>query len=183
MPNWCMNTLDITGPRERINNLAEAFAKGELLEFIRPVPAPLMNNDTSSFGGIDAEAKDELRARLRDEYGYTGWYEWRLANWGTKWDVGGPEAYCQVTELPNGLAHMSAEFESAWTPPLEVYEWLVAERLQVKAYYFEPGCGFAGRYEDGVDDYHEIFNREGAVQLPHDIVEMFDVMAAYEEVE
>jgi Ferredoxin-like domain in Api92-like protein len=181
MPNWCMNTLQITGPRERIEDLAKAFAESKLFHHVRPIPEPLNDPDTGSYGGENAEEKNALRARLKAEFGYEGWYDWCNANWGTKWDVSGLDSNYEVKDVGDGQSLMTARFDSAWTPPIPIYEVLVDEGLQVKAYYCEPGCGFCGRFEDGNDDYFEMNSREEAAQLPHDIVEEFDMLNMYDE--
>lgn len=181
MPNWCMNTLEITGPRERVEDIADAFSKGKLLAHVRPIPEPLNNPETGSYGGENAEEKDALRAQLKAEFGYEGWYEWCVANWGTKWDVGGRDGDYELADVGNGQCTLTANFDSAWTPPIPVYEVLVDEGLQVKAYYCEPGCGFCGRYEDGDDFYFEMNGRAVVATLPHDIVEEFDMLNMYDE--
>ena len=64
-----------------------------------------------------------------------------IEKWGTKWDV-----ECG-TELIDKELQLS--FLSAWSPPIGVYNQLVKEGYQVKAYYFEPGLEFAGIFDNG----------------------------------
>jgi hypothetical protein len=41
---------------------------------------------------------------------------------------------------------------------------MVEQGFSIKAYYFEPGCDFCGRYEDGVDEEYE-----ASGEIPEDI--------------
>lgn len=52
------------------------------------------------------------------ETGYTGWYEWNCANWGTKWG-----AYeFALRERSDGRALIA--FDTAWSPPRPILEKL-----------------------------------------------------------
>lgn len=62
MPNWCMNTVKITGPVNKITKLKEAAEKEELLNFLVPM------------------TKDD-----------PDWYHKNINAWGTKWEVSSPE--------------------------------------------------------------------------------------------
>lgn len=37
MPNWCMNYVTITGPIEKLEQIAEAANKGQLFEYLSPI--------------------------------------------------------------------------------------------------------------------------------------------------
>jgi hypothetical protein len=108
-------------------------------------------------------------------------YNWCVANWGTKWDVGGDNGYTRPN--PNTL---KISFDSAWAPPLEAYRAMEELGFEVKAMYYEPGMAFAGLYEDGFDDYYEYSDMnatEVADTLPVELDEEFgisDYMAEWE---
>lgn len=109
-------------------------------------------------------------------------YDWCVANWGTKWDVGGDNGYTRPN--PNTL---KISFESAWAPPTEAYRKMEELGFEVKAMYYEPGMCFAGLYEDGSDDYYEyneMTAEEASNTLPVELDEEFgisDQMAEYEQ--
>jgi len=115
------------------------------------------------------------------------WYGWNIANWGTKWDVEGID--CQIDE--NGV--ITVTFDTAWSPPIAFYEHLVELGFTVTAYYYEPGLGFCGIYDESGDSYYEIGDLSGdEVQelIPHELNEMFiisqekwDYEAENEEIE
>jgi hypothetical protein len=77
-------------------------------------------------------------------------YGWAVANWGTKWDI----VECEV--LQDEDTEIIVFFQSAWSPPLPIYEQLVADGFGVDASYEERGCGFCGVWRDGVDDSYDI---------------------------
>jgi hypothetical protein len=76
-------------------------------------------------------------------------------------------------------------FDSAWSPPIAMYEFLYSEDWSVSAMYHEPGMGFAGRFEDGYDEYFEFdyTNREEVEDLPEDILDFTNAMEDLERYE
>jgi hypothetical protein len=94
-------------------------------------------------------AKDFVKMVNRLEaYGFTGWYGWRVANWGTKWDVAPDDASINIVEYKGNRnkSKFSSTFDTAWAPPLGVLHKL-SERfpeLEIKVAFFEGGCCFKG---------------------------------------
>ena len=87
---------------------------------------------------------------------------------------------------------MSFGFDSAWSPPIGIYEALVADGFTVDAMYYEPGMGFCGRWVDGSDDYTELSGLSSAqaaeiidpdVDLQFGIVENMEAWESEEEEE
>jgi len=153
MPNWCSNHITVRGTDPvAIKRLADAFDAGEFCSTVVPMPEEL--NITSGFLGNGAE-QAELEAKSKanlEKYGYANWYDFNVANWGTKWEIGGNGDVAEVED--DGLS-FSASFESAWSPPTGVCEALVEQGFEVTLYYYEPGMGYVGKWEDGCDDYYE----------------------------
>lgn len=158
MPNWCTNNIDITGPASKINAIwATATAEdGGLLKAMVPMPAELIQTVKGS--------GDELQVEKYD--GFTNWYDWAVARWGTKWDVS-PEGL-EYTDNEDGTATISGYFESAWAPPIEAYNTFVEENedCSLEASYHEPGMDYAGFYSDGDDEYCE--NLREQYELPEE---------------
>ena len=69
------------------------------------------------------------------------WYNWRVQNWGTKWDCYSLEI--DDTDLPHGF---EVTFETAWSPPEEVCNAIrdQYDDLSISWFYDEPGCELAG---------------------------------------
>ena len=153
MPNWCSNHITVRGTNSaEIKRLADAFDAGELCNAVIPCPEDLQI--TAGFLGDEAEQKklEEATARNVEKYGYGNWYDYQVAKWGTKWDVGGNGDNCERDE--DGLG-FSGPFESAWSPPMGIVEELVEQGYEVTLFYYEPGVGYVGKFEDGIDDCYE----------------------------
>jgi hypothetical protein len=154
MPNWCSNGVTITHEdTAKIAALAEAFKEGKFCNHVIPVPEDLQIV-AGRVGADDNAEQIELERRTKEnleKYGAGNWYDFCVSRWGTKWDV---TDECGV-DITNDGRTMSASFESAWSPPCGVYEELVDQGYEVIAYYYEPGMGYVGKWEDGIDDCHE----------------------------
>jgi len=73
----------------------------------------------------------------------SGWYDWRLENWGTKWDV--YETHC--TRIDANTLNLT--FYTAWSPPIPVFDKLVDMGFEVTARYLDEGWGYIGEYTGG----------------------------------
>jgi hypothetical protein len=143
MPNWCGNTLTLTHEDPAmITRAVEAFAEGRLLAEFIPIPTALRN--TTSPNRDNAE---ELRAQC----GYSDWYDFCTNEWGTKWDVGDGQGI-----QSHDPCELIVYFDSAWSPPIQAYDSLVNQGFSVYATYYEPGCGFAGIYDDMGDNCYDL---------------------------
>lgn len=109
----------------------------------------------------DPQPLNHLRPNPTGEWDY----EWSVSNWGTKWDVS-PMDWERFDD--NSIRF---NFDSAWSPPITLYEWLESEDWTVRALYHEPGMAFVGKYEDGFDECHEYdcSDRESVENLPEDL--------------
>ena len=69
------------------------------------------------------------------------WYNWRVQNWGTKWDCYTLEM--DDTDMPHGF---EVNFETAWSPPEEVHTAICEQfdDLSISWFYDEPECEVAG---------------------------------------
>src|SRR5262249_1736193 len=96
MPNWCSNTLIVTGEASDVARFKQAVE-------------------------VRSEDVSEVQSVLSLQKLYPlpdgqGWYEWCNQHWGTKWDV-------VEAELTRGEAtQLIYTFETAWSPPVP---WLV----------------------------------------------------------
>lgn len=154
MPNWCSNHITVRGTNQaEIQRLADAFKRGEFCDAVIPVPEVLKNPETTTNYGdpVKQAEADRIRAEAVAATGYQSWYDFCTSRWGTKWDFG-DEHSIEVDE--DGLG-FSAPFDSAWAPPMGIVEALVEQGFQVTLYYYEPGMGFVGKFEDGYDDFYE----------------------------
>ena len=181
MPNWCNNTVTLEHEDPAmITRAREAFARGEFLhEFI---PVPLCLTETVAGSHSDPVLQAALKQSEQDNlnaYNYKNWYDFCVAEWGTKWDVGGGDGY--INDIEGGLI---LTFDSAWSPPLNAYERLLEQGFTIRAMYYEPGMAFAGVWEDGIDDYYEygdMKSDEVAETLPPELDEAFGISESMAE--
>jgi hypothetical protein len=144
MPNWCNNTITISGPKDKITKLYnDAKAENGLLQAMVPMPKEL--EDTTS-----PAPKEGTPQPLVD--GFDNWYDWRVQNWGCKWDVD-----MDGLELSEDGTNISGWFDSPWGPPIEAYSTYLDknEDCSVESHYEEGGMDFAGHWHDGQDDFIE----------------------------
>ena len=185
MPNWCNNTVEISHKdKSKMEALVAAVNEGKFCNHVIPVPESL--HIVAGSVGDEAEQKklEEDTARNVEVHGYGNWYDFCVNEWGTKWDVDpyNPIEFDSEWDKNNKITF---GFDSAWAPPLGVYEALVEQGFSVRGYYYEPGMNFAGIWEDGVDDFYEIPGNsvDVAEELPTALDEMFCIsesMADYE---
>ena len=194
MPNWCNNNITITGPNKIIDKIdkivAEEGSEGNLLQYFYPMPKEL--NDTTS-PAPDKTAKDKKLIKARKlEFGADSWYDWRVNNWSTKWDVN--EFYgIRRIELGIDESEISFGFDSAWAPPIGAYENFLNENsnVSIKASYYEGGCDFMGIWDNGQDDCYspsdyksdDCFWKDGVGSTLDDTFNITESMAEYEEEE
>jgi hypothetical protein len=128
-----MNMLQVEGDNSRLNEFMEQVVGPEIKE-----------PDQGKQSLLDFESIKPTPKHLIDENNpmEQGWYQWRLANWGTKWSID-----------PDGLVRNTSEnqvcysFDTAWGPPLEMIRYLseIFPDLEFQITYFEQGNCFAGQ--------------------------------------
>jgi len=146
MPNWCSNGITLRHADPAMIDRVVKGKDGLLMEFM-PTPKPLLETIAGSYGDEDKQRELEIRQleNLR-LFGHKDWYDWNIANWGTKWDFA-----LDNVERPDANT-VTAAFDSAWAPPIGAYNKLLELGFEIEAFYYEPGMAFAGKYENGIDD-------------------------------
>lgn len=130
MPDWCQNRLTVShDDPSMLDRFVKAYNASKVCEEFIPKPKDIGD----------------------------GRYDWCINNWGTTWDVGADvgtdqeERYGLKATVVGNEANCS--FDSAWAPPIGLYEKLVELGFSVDATYFEPGIGFCGIWTDGEDHF------------------------------
>lgn len=128
MPNWCSNHLVVSGDAQELERFKTANIEdndeGHWLKLNNLVPMP------------ESEKDD--------------WRNWRIANWGTKWE-------CEYYHLEMTEDGLEIGFSSAWTPPRG---WLLRvapmfPTLSFTLTYQEEGAFFGGKMVLEGDEYNE----------------------------
>ena len=74
--------------------------------------------------------------------------------WGTKWDE--KTNMVEIENMNDNSVQILSFFDTAWNPPIKFYEKLVNDfDFDVKAYFYEPGQQFYGRFSN--DNGFDIF--------------------------
>lgn len=126
MPNWCQNTLIVSGNADQLKSFKESTIKWEGAEcvfdmnILHPCPTP------------------------------DDWYNWRIYNWGTKWNG-------DVYNTHQDENSLFIEFNSAWSPPSEFIKYVSRQfpDLDFTLTYMELGCFFCGKLEGSNGDFYE----------------------------
>ena len=122
MPNWCENKLTVEGKKDSLVRFMEQ-ARGK---------------------------KEEQAFSLESLYpcpDSKNWYDWRITNWGTKWDV----QISDVLESDTTQDHAKVVycFDTAWSPPTSGIQEISNQfpLLTFTLNYWEAGMGFKGKYK------------------------------------
>jgi hypothetical protein len=156
MPNWCYNTVRISGHGNyKVEKLMEAV-KGKKVEqdgkeyqspfsFNSIVPMPEDIRDTTSPTRISETNTQEQVDALQEKYDVTNWYDWAIKNWGTKWDLNAFHDDTQV-DYHEDANEVTYRFDTAWSPPQLVHEALVEQypAVNISWHYDEPDMEFSG---------------------------------------
>lgn len=157
MPNWCDNSVTLRHEdKSKIDALEAEMSKKN--EQGHSIACPL----------------NHLRPNPAGEWEY----DWSCTNWGTKWDAN------VIDWDRSGDNEIRLYFDSAWSPPTVLYEFLVEEGWEVDAVYYEPGMGYGGVFTtEGGDDYYEydLSDPESIEELPSDLIEFADLRTRAEE--
>lgn len=184
MPNW--TTLNITmshKDKTMIDKIMDRPEDQGVLQTLIPCPEELCNDELTTWGhGEEEQKREALRKEMIEKYGFKSWYDWNIANWGTKWDL------CDADVQRTDDNTIVINCQTAWSPPDTAFETLHEQGYEIRALYVGEGYEFAGIWEDGSDNYYQDFgDSEGArATLPKELDDMFNIsdsLAEYEEEE
>ena len=146
MPNHCYNKVTISvgdADGQNLKVLVDTLKSEENqtdfdFNAILPMPPELENVDWSEA----EEMNDIIRARYKKQHGSDNWYDWRVNNWGTKWN----SYSCELVEQEDD--YVVYTFDTAWGPPTGVIEALREQcpDFSISAFFDEPGMEEAGYY-------------------------------------
>ena len=149
MPNWTTNIIKLTGSEKDITDIKKLIFSnmdGEIsFDLNKVIPMPIELENTQSPSRIvtqeeydswepkneydDRGITQEMSNSLIEKYGFDNWYDWRVENWGTKWNSNGTQI---INFTPNELEF---SFMTAWSHPKGVLSELNDMFPQVKFYH------------------------------------------------
>jgi len=146
MPNWCDNTLRVTGDAEALKRFVVDITNEDesitILKNLVPFPAELEGPEITALGG-------EVVGRAFTDDGYS----WCLRNWGTKWGD------CE-TEITVNDDYLVIRFQSAWSPALAGIERIsrLFPTLTFQTDWVEEGLQSIGAasYQDGRESIYDV---------------------------
>ena len=151
MPNWCSNRVDVYSENKTdLQKVLEIFNNKNVFAQIIPEP-DWMNIPQNG----ELPKKREMKTpngevfttvtEFADGSQDTRWYDWRLKNWDTKWDVAG-SVKVEEERWKDELESFTAEFQTAWAPPEGICMRLrqLFPNVNISWFYDEPGMQTAG---------------------------------------
>jgi hypothetical protein len=167
MPNWCVNNVYIETTPEQIAAIVAAIQSDDdkgLLHYLRPEPDHGEENNSDIM---------------------PNWYNWRVANWGTKWEV-----QAEITSHSVEDGWINLYFDSAWSPPVNAFNYWASQgtHRQFNIRYIEWGMAFCGEADNWGNDAYDIPTKAADVEatIPAELNEEFDIaytVAQWEEEE
>ena len=161
MPNHCHNRVtfypsgnNTASSLDQIETIKDIFTGESVFTQIIPEPdwanTPLLTSDNrfgTKYGNdgelpqyVDCSVSGKKLVFKSTDITDQRWYDWRLANWDTKWD-----AY-DVVVTDDDPDQLEVEFNTAWSPPDAICHALREQYpdLSISWFYDEPGCEIAG---------------------------------------
>ena len=114
---------------------------------------------------------------LFEEFAPLGEWQYDVAveKWGTKWDINSGDV------IDRNENTITVSFMTAWSPPINFYDELLAQGFEVHAEYFEPGVCFVGKYIDGEDEEYSFETADLLEEIPEDLVENWGIRDMMED--
>lgn len=155
MPNWCSNSIVITGDKDKIKKIKRVLQSMDTKQDNIGVFQTLVGRD------------ENLSESQYHEGG--AWYHSNIDRFGCKWDINWDDSNIDMDS--DDCITMSPQ--TAWSPP-DGFCRLLAQQYEVKVEleYSEPGCDFAGRllvHPDGQEESESYDYLEGLYYIDEDL--------------
>ena len=138
MPNWCTNNIVIVGDTKQLQKVKTTLAGRDVaFECVGDNGGIAFDNETLFCFHQLVPAPVKVATAGYDPVGY----EWCCKNWGTKWQAS------EAQLLTDAASCLHFQFDTAWCPPLPVFEALCRQfpRVEITINYQEDGVGLTGR--------------------------------------
>ena len=135
MPNWCSNSITITGDKKIISGMTRLIESIKKTEGEEP--------------GVFVTLLGREPGMTQERYNNSGWYDSNVGYWGTKWDVSYDECDFDFTD-----EQIRLHPNTAWSPPIEFCKSMVKEYKSIKIhiFYSEGGNDFCGQCDIYLDE-------------------------------
>ena len=141
MPNWCLNTLTVSGSEKELREFLDAVTNDDgFFDFERVVSSV---DSKKSFLKKQYPGRDisDWNESLEQEWFNDIGYDWRIEHWGVKWNIDSSEIRFEMEE-----DSLTASFDTPYNPPREIMIALHKKfpKLRFELFYEEPLGGFGG---------------------------------------
>jgi hypothetical protein len=119
--------FDPSNEWERIAKYPWVIEKGLSVDLGRKLFQKCFKEKFKDSGYYEAGVETEKMIR---KYGYKNWYDWRNANWGTKWDTK------DVTRHIFSSVCIRYDYETPWSPPSALFE-TISKQYPGLRFHFE----------------------------------------------
>lgn len=191
MPNHVVNILDLVGYQSHMKSVLDLIRsedeKGNVNNFdfnkIRPMPeeirhitSPVQIVSKKEYDKQQKELKTginnfrrNITKKMSDDYfqrfGADNWYDWALANWGTKWGSYDTEMG-EIEPLidPTGYVKVRITFQTAWSCSIQIIRFLsdLFPTITFTLTYADEDCGHnCGRLTLKDANDKDVFQPEG----------------------
>jgi len=105
MPNHVRTNLFVYGNRADVSSLVETI--GDRMNFERIIPPP---------ENMFQENLGETEREYCEKHNIPTWYDWQVANWGTKWNAYNTDTVEVIRDQPDVMT-VCYRFDTAWVCP------------------------------------------------------------------
>jgi hypothetical protein len=163
MPNWCENTVSLT--HSDTSKLLEL--ENVLMKF--PTEDDVMQGLERDTNAKFFEYYLPRPSNIPDNE----MIDWNQKVWGTKWE---PEMINFQRDTDKTI---TLSMDTAWSPPIGIYEYWVKNGWVVEALYHEPNCAFCGRFTNDLGDECFEYDESDLTTLkniPEDVLDFTCIM-------
>lgn len=151
MPNWTNNHIVFIGSKKAVKAFMKKAKpqqddKGNKVYALSswlPIPKTFLEHDTTNY----EKDMPSVAAYQQKKYGVVGWYQWRLLNYGCKWD----SAFDSL-EISEDGTKIDVQCDTPWSAPL-AWCMTMADRnpeLRIEIYsHYEDNANEGVIFEDG----------------------------------
>lgn len=143
MPSWVYNVLTVYGENSfegnrRVVEFLRNHIVDEYFDFNTVIPEPVTIDECPDEYNFLIVNTDKMDTYDTIGKSWFNWYDWRIDNWGTKWNSSGRQFFDfedildeDVTGIDNKV-HIV--FESAWSCPIPIVKKLIEDYPDLKIY-------------------------------------------------
>lgn len=156
LPNYVKNIIEVYAKKDndKLIDFLKQHIKDDIFDFNTIIPEPKTEEECPSRYNLnicsDMTHNKKTLYPPDSEEDWFNWYDWRSANWMTKWNSCGLQYfdYEKIVKNANALVPLTIVFDTAWTQPepviLELFR--LHPELNITWSYYSTDNGRSGSY-------------------------------------